>query len=109
MDSARVCRYNDGQMKPSYLSMDQLSRRQPYHAVRLVAFLAYVLLAAAPHAAEPTRPNIILILADDLGFSDVGCFGSEISTPNIDRLARDGVALTQFYNQARCCPTRATL
>jgi arylsulfatase len=57
----------------------------------------------------PARPNIVLILADDLGYSDVGCFGSEIHTPNIDGLAKQGVALTQFYNQARCCPTRATL
>lgn len=62
---------------------------------------------AAPSA--PVRPNIVLILADDLGYSDLGCFGSEIATPNLDRLARSGVALTQFYNQARCCPTRAAL
>lgn len=61
------------------------------------------LVAAAP------RPNIVLILADDLGYSDIGCFGSEIATPNIDHLAASGVALTQFYNQTRCCPTRATL
>ena len=60
-------------------------------------------------AAAPSRPNIVLILADDLGYSDIGCFGSEIATPNIDRLARTGVTLTQFYNQARCCPTRAAL
>jgi len=59
--------------------------------------------------AAPARPNIVLILADDLGYSDIGCFGSEISTPNLDRLAAGGVALTQFYNQARCCPTRAAL
>mmetsp|Transcript_28073 Transcript_28073/g.62845 ORF Transcript_28073/g.62845 Transcript_28073/m.62845 type:complete len:96 (+) Transcript_28073:65-352(+) len=55
------------------------------------------------------RPNIILILADDLGFSDVGCFGSEIDTPNIDSLAKDGVRFTQMYNCARCCPSRASL
>lgn len=60
-------------------------------------------------AAAPVRPNIVLILADDLGYSDIGCFGSEIATPNLDRLAKSGVALTQFYNQARCCPTRAAL
>lgn len=60
-------------------------------------------------AAADSRPNIVLILGDDLGYSDIGCFGSEISTPNIDRLAKSGVALTQFYNQARCCPTRAAL
>jgi arylsulfatase len=54
-------------------------------------------------------PNIVLILADDLGFSDLGCYGSEIATPNIDRLAKDGLRFTQFYNTARCCPTRAAL
>ena len=62
-------------------------------------------------AAEPTRslPNILLILADDMGFSDLGCYGSEISTPNLDRLAEGGVRFTQMYNCARCCPSRASL
>lgn len=55
------------------------------------------------------RPNIILIMADDMGFSDLGCYGSEIDTPNIDALAQDGVRFSQFYNAARCCPTRASL
>lgn len=54
-------------------------------------------------------PNIIIILADDMGYSDLGCFGSEIRTPNLDRLANNGLRLTQFYNAARCCPTRASL
>ncbi len=53
--------------------------------------------------------NIILILADDMGYSDIGCFGSEIPTPNIDRIAREGVSFTQGYNCARCCPSRASL
>jgi arylsulfatase len=56
-----------------------------------------------------TRPNIVVILADDMGFSDIGCYGSEINTPNLDRLAAGGVRFTQFYNSARCCPTRASL
>lgn len=56
-----------------------------------------------------SRPNIVLILADDLGFSDIGCFGGEIPTPNLDALATDGVRLTQFYNTARCSPSRASL
>ncbi|MCD6049488.1 MAG: atsA 17 [Verrucomicrobia bacterium] len=56
-----------------------------------------------------TRPNIVIIMADDLGFSDVGCFGGEIRTPNIDSLAQNGLRFTQFYNAARCCPTRASL
>ena len=55
------------------------------------------------------RPNIILILADDMGFSDIGCFGSEIKTPNLDNMAAGGLRFTQFYNTARCCPTRASL
>jgi arylsulfatase A-like enzyme len=60
------------------------------------------------HAAAP-RPNIVLILSDDMGFSDIGCYGGEIRTPNLDALARDGIRFTQFYNTARCCPTRAAL
>jgi len=55
------------------------------------------------------RPNIILILADDMGFSDIGSYGSEIETPNLDRLAAGGVRFTQFCNTARCCPSRAAL
>jgi arylsulfatase A-like enzyme len=55
------------------------------------------------------RPNIILILNDDMGYSDIGCYGGEIDTPNLDRLAADGVRFTQFYNTARCCPSRASL
>ena len=55
------------------------------------------------------RPNVILILADDMGFSDLGCFGSEIRTPNLDAMAQRGAALTAMYNGARCCPTRAAL
>jgi arylsulfatase len=60
-------------------------------------------------AATPQRPNIVLILVDDMGFSDIGCYGSEIETPNIDRLASQGVRFTQFYSCARCCPSRASL
>ncbi len=55
------------------------------------------------------RPNIVIILADDLGFSDIGCYGSEIKTPNLDRLANEGMRFTQFYNSGRCCPSRASL
>ncbi|MEO7298722.1 MAG: arylsulfatase [Verrucomicrobiota bacterium] len=59
------------------------------------------------NAAE--RPNILLIMSDDMGFSDLGCYGSGIETPNLDRLAKGGVRFTQFYNMGRCCPTRASL
>ncbi len=55
------------------------------------------------------KPNVILIMADDMGFSDIGCYGSEIDTPNIDRLAAAGVRFSQFYNTARCSPSRASL
>lgn len=65
------------------------------------------LVASSLQAAD--RPNIILILADDMGFSDIGCYGGEIDTPNLDQLGKEGVRFTQFYNSARCCPTRASL
>ncbi|MGE5609812.1 MAG: arylsulfatase [Bacillota bacterium] len=65
--------------------------------------------AAAQTQPAAPRPNVIVVLADDMGFSDVGCYGGEIRTPNIDRLASDGVRFTQFYNMARCCPSRACL
>ncbi|MGB3799436.1 MAG: sulfatase-like hydrolase/transferase, partial [Lewinella sp.] len=55
------------------------------------------------------RPNIVIILADDMGYSDLGCYGGEIATPNLDRLAADGLRFRHFYNAARCCPTRAAL
>ena len=58
---------------------------------------------------ETNPPDILLILADDMGYSDLGCYGSEIQTPNLDRLAANGLRFTRFYNTARCCPTRASL
>ena len=58
---------------------------------------------------EVEKPNIILILADDMGYSDIGCYGGEINTPNLDLLAENGIRFSQFYNAARCCPTRASL
>jgi len=60
-------------------------------------------------ASEGNRPNIIVILVDDMGYSDIGCYGSTILTPNVDRLATKGVRFTQMYNCARCCPSRASL
>ena len=75
---------------------------------RFLSLSTAALLSAASLAAAP-RPNVVVILADDMGFSDLGCFGSEIHTPNIDSLAADGVRFTQFYNMARCCPSRAAL
>ena len=82
--------------------------------VLAMRFLSLVCLALAAllcqaNDAPGSRPNIVLILADDLGFSDLGCYGSEIATPNLDRMAAQGVRFTQFYNCARCCPTRSAL
>ena len=58
---------------------------------------------------KPSPPNIILIMGDDMGYSDLGCYGGEIRTPRLDELATNGLRFTQFYNTARCCPTRASL
>ena len=73
----------------------------------LTVFLCWASLAMGGDKA--LRPNIILIMADDMGFSDIGCYGGEIQTPNLDQLAEHGLRYTQFYNTARCCPTRASL
>ncbi len=77
--------------------------------VLALAALAVFASAAASPAAEPGRPNILLIVADDMGFSDAGCYGGEIATPNLDALAKDGLRFTQFYNTARCWPSRAAI
>src|SRR5690349_14123051 len=71
--------------------------------------LCLSLFARPGLAATNARPNIVIILVDDMGFSDIGCYGSEIPTPNIDKLAAGGLRFTQFYNTGRCCPTRAAL
>ena len=67
------------------------------------------LFGAVTDTAKPPRPNIVLILCDDLGFSDLGCYGSQIRTPHLDRLAAEGMRFTQFYNCAVCVTTRAAL
>src|SRR5687767_5615561 len=75
-------------------------------------FAIVTLLIALPAQAAtnaPSRPNIVVIMSDDMGYSDAGCFGGEIATPNLDRLAAGGPRFTQFYNTSRCCPTRASL
>lgn len=71
-------------------------------------FAAALPAVAAVHAQE-TRPNILLIVVDDMGYSDLGCYGSEIHTPSIDRLAREGMRFTHFYSNPRSCPSRASL
>ena len=74
---------------------------------RFLAPLFVALMAAGCQTAAP--PNIVIILADDMGYSDIGAYGGEISTPHLDRLAEDGLRFRQFYNAGRCCPTRASL
>ena len=93
-----------------------MSNRRDF--LKMGAGLAAAAMANGADAAVPTpvatrmagsKPNIILILADDMGFSDIGCFGSEVSTPNLDRLAARGMRVNQFYNNPRCCPSRASI
>lgn len=74
------------------------------------AFLCSLLISKQSFAqTENSRPNFILILSDDMGFSDLGCYGGEISTPNLDSLAIHGLRYTQFYNEDHCAPSRAAL
>jgi arylsulfatase A-like enzyme len=86
--------------KPSSLS-------QVINALRIAGVI--VSLAITSAAAPPRRPNIVIILGDDLGYADMGSFGSEIKTPNLDSLAKDGVRFTSFYTHASCSPTRSIL
>lgn len=77
---------------------------------RIVIVGCLVVTSVTVEAAEaPRRPNVVVILADDLGYSDLGCYGGEIRTPNLDGLASDGLRFTRFYNTARCWPSRAAL
>ena len=88
----------------------QPGRRQSGRVKRILFFLTGLcLLASVAQAAKAPRPNIIIAMADDMGWSDIGCYGGEIRTPRLDALADKGVRFTQFYNTGRCCPTRATL
>ncbi|MDE3253799.1 MAG: arylsulfatase, partial [Bacteroidota bacterium] len=89
--------------------------KQPgYRIVSVAAGLLILVLSAYTGSVTPTekkqaRPNIIYIMADDMGYSDIGCYGGEVHTPNLDQLAANGIKLRSFYNNARCCPTRASL
>ena len=85
-------------------------------SIRVLSIFASALLlhqliqiATAQTATSDKRPNIVLIMADDLGFADLGCYGSEIETPNLDKLAADGLRMTQFYNTAKCHSSRVSL
>lgn len=85
--------------------------RKNFKIVLLVLLLGFSAVSCKKEleTVQKERPNILLIMADDMGFSDLGCMGGEINTPHLDRLADNGILFTQFYNNARCCPTRASL
>lgn len=83
--------------------------RAGFGRLRAISFALCLTAIACGAAAQVDRPNIVIIMADDMGFSDLGCYGSEIHSPNLDALAADGLRFRQFYNTARCCPTRASL
>ena len=75
----------------------------------LLVWLAMITLSCAAMAETPPRPNIVVIMADDMGYSDLGCYGSEIATPNLDRLAANGIRYSQMYNTSKCTTTRSSL
>lgn len=85
------------------------SKKETYFLVITLSFVLVCLSSCQQTEESAKRPNIILIMSDDMGYSDIGCYGSEISTPNLDGLASGGLRFTQFYNTSRCCPTRASL
>ncbi len=84
----------------------------PVYGFRILAFVLVlgagsILSGSAASAGQ--RPNIVLIMCDDMGFSDLGCYGGEVRTPHLDGLAAEGMRFTQFYNNAKCTTTRASL
>lgn len=86
-----------------------MTRRDWTIQVLVTALLLIAAWAGSAAETNRSRPNIVVILADDLGYSDLGCYGSEIATPNLDRMAAQGLQMTQFYTTPRCCPSRAAL
>src|SRR5690606_33300433 len=88
-------------------AMDAVRRQRDRFVIRLGAFVLAVF--GAQGWAAPERPNVLVVLTDDAGYSDPACYGGEASTPNIDRLAREGGRFRTFYTNARCSPTRACL
>ena len=82
--------------------------------IRIILLLLTLITACAvpPSISKPraaVKPNVVVIMVDDMGFSDIGCYGGETETPHLDALASNGLRFTQFYNTGRCCPTRAAL
>src|SRR5512134_3873790 len=87
----------------------QRIRRTLVAAAAVLAFVAPSGVRAAPAARADARPNVIVVLVDDMGWSDIGAYGGEIPTPNLDALAGRGIRFTQFYATPRCSPTRSSL
>ena len=91
----------------------RICRFRRYILALLIAAICFAFLDAANSHAKPLakapKPNILLIVADDLGYSDLGSYGGEIETPNLDALAENGIRLTRFYNTGRCCPSRVSI
>ena len=82
---------------------------RPARLAFFLSFAVFLVFSIALPTSAADKPNVVIILADDMGWSDLGCYGGEIATPNLDALAQGGLRFTQFYNTARCCPTRASL
>ena len=94
---------------PPNCPIEEMKTTYPRYSIVNSATAVFSLLLLLPHISVAEKPNIILIMADDLGFSDVGCYGSEIETPNLDSLAAKGLRFTQFYNTAKCHSSRVSL
>ena len=110
----RICCYSSQEFEKAIAKLLQgITMKLSSHPIQMLSIVVGV-IACCTHLtqaqpAQPARPNIIIIMADDMGYSDIGCYGSEIETPTLDSLAQDGIRFTQFYNTSRCCPTRASL
>ena len=99
-----------GLASPSFQTSGMMRNvRIPILIVAAFLLMSFVSAPAADPVKPPVKPNILIILADDVGFSDLACYGGEIRTPNLDALAGGGLRFTQFYNCSRCCPSRASL
>jgi len=107
------CRRETGAAPARSMIATVESRRRPGRFLEALGAASLAIALAAPVVAAaadaPRRPNIVIILGDDLGFADMGSFGGEIRTPNLDALAREGVRYTNFYTHASCSPTRSML
>src|ERR1700743_3975649 len=99
-----------GEGSPAFSQLREDASRIPRTLpMKIVLTFAALCLSLALQAAAPQKPNIMIILADDLGWSDLGCYGGEIHTPNLDALAAGGVGFQQFYNFRRCVSCAAAL